>query len=211
MRKRCSGRMERATGRASRGSGRQRRLLGWSGGRSGRWPRRLRRKAPADSRASFCRWKIFIARRGLRVRGGGDGGRSVAGREGAPGSDRRVRDGAAEARRGAVGTQGGRKYSDTGRAGTGEGALWRAHPAQPGRRGAREGYVWKLVEGEGAGDAGDGGGGRAGAEGAGDGGGGGGSAAVGDGVERDGEAGVRGRSWEVEELKSSRVEELKSS
>src|SRR5882762_6210783 len=110
-----------------------------------------------------------------------------------------------------MGAQGGRKYSDTGGVGAGEGALRRAHPAQPGWRGAREGYVWKLAEGEGAGDAGHGGGGGAGAEGAGDGGGGGGSAAVGDGVERDGEAGVRGRSWEVEELKSSRVEELKSS
>jgi hypothetical protein len=68
-----------------------------------------------------------------------------------------------------VGAEGGRKFADPGGAGAGEGALWRAHPAESGRRCAREGYVWKLAKGEGAGDAGNGRSGGAGVEGAGSG------------------------------------------
>src|SRR5258708_6618846 len=62
--------MERATGRASRCSGRQRRLLGWSGGPSGRGPRRRKAEENIQIQAEL---ELVKAHYGERIRRNLDG------------------------------------------------------------------------------------------------------------------------------------------
>lgn len=89
----------------------------------------------------------------IRGCGGSNYRRSGARREGEARSNRHLAGRAEKIVRGAMGSEGGRKPSDTGRAGDGEGVLHGARTAEPGWCSPGKSYVRELADDKAAGSA----------------------------------------------------------